>query len=213
MPHVKTQVVLQGATNVPEDRFITTWHFNTGLDFSSSATNIHIALAKVIGTTTEINANGLHQYLSEFVLRPFEMRHYDMTQAQPRVPIISTAVLPAYAPGSSASDLPEEVAACLSFHGDAPVTSRTRGRVFWGPLNTMARTDASTGAPVRTSDTFQTQAANALTVLAGDTVNWSVYSPTGLTLTRVTGGFIDNALDTQRRRGPKTTARTVWGVV
>jgi hypothetical protein len=211
--HVKTQVVLQGASNLPEDRFITTWHFNpTAADLAAAAVIIGPALASAIGTTSNVNADGLHQYLSEFVLRPFTMRHYDMAQAEPRVPYVQSYTLPAYTTGTTVKDLPEEVACCLSIVGAPPVTARRRGRLFWGPLNTLAITDASTALPVRISPTFRTQAATALLALAGGTSAWSIYSPTNDNLVPVVGGFIDNACDTQRRRGPDASARTTWAL-
>jgi hypothetical protein len=41
-------------------------------------------------------------------------------------------------------------------------------------------------------------------------VGWSIYSPTDDLLHLIEGGWVDNGLDTQRRRGPKTNARVLF---
>jgi hypothetical protein len=52
--------------------------------------------------------------------------------------------------------------------------------------------------------------------LAAAAITWCVYSPTArglgaadLGCTTVTHNWVDNAFDTQRRRGPKASARTL----
>jgi hypothetical protein len=40
--------------------------------------------------------------------------------------------------------------------------------------------------------------------------SWSVWSRKNANTKLVTGGFVDNAFDTQRRRGEKASGRQTW---
>lgn len=123
------------------------------------------------------------------------------------------------------SNLPTEVAACLSFHGDLqgvpeqvggerPRANR-RGRIYVGPLRNHVLGMAAP-APV-INDWFRTaMAAGAIrmadTALA-DGFTWSVWSRESAELYPVVAGWTDNAPDTQRRRGQASTSRITWGPV
>lgn len=210
--HVKAQVTFQGATNVPRDRFINTFHFDSAeASLTAAAIDIGPSLGTFYGTVAYPQADGMFKYLSQFILRPFKIRYYDMAQAEPRVPYEQSYTLTAH-PAGAVNDLPEEVAVCLSFHGDPPVTPRRRGRIYLGPLNGACFFDASTTTPARVSPTLRTDACNRMLGLATSDVGWSVWSPTSSTLVPVTAGWVDDAMDTQRRRGPDPSARTVWAL-
>lgn len=120
------------------------------------------------------------------------------------------------------SNLPSEVAVCLSYHADLTdyqqelgVTrpaARRRGRIYLGPLNTLARTvDATTGR-VKVSAIAQSTIKDAATALiATGNPNWAIWSRANLLFSEVVGGFVDDAFDTQRRRGEKALARVSFG--
>lgn len=210
--HVKAQVTFQGATNVPKDRFINTFHFDsTEGSLTAAATAIGPQLGTFYGSVAYPNPTGMGAYLSQFVLRPFKIRYYDMAQAEPRVPYEQSFSLGTY-PAGATFDLPEEVAACLSFHGAPPITARRRGRIFLGPLNGFILNDATTTLPARVDSSFRTGACTAMLALANADLGWSVYSQTTDTLVPVTGGWADDAFDTQRRRGPAPSARSTWAL-
>lgn len=212
MAHVRCQVVLQGATNLPEDRFINVWNFDSGAtNFETHSLLVAAALDNFYGSTDMVAAGaGISNLFSQFVLRPYSYRFYDMTQAEPRVPYVITKTLKPYPSTSGLRDLPEEVAIVLSLRGAPPVTARRRGRLYIGPLNHLAITDATTTLPVRVDSTVQTALATAADGVLDAAVGWSIWSPTSSTLVPVVGGFIDNAVDTQRRRGPAASARLNW---
>lgn len=210
MPHIKAQVTFQGATAIPEDRFINTFHFFQPIGtLAAAAAEIGPALASFYGTVEVPAAAGMGQFLSQFVLRPFTIKFYDQADAEPRVPVELPYTLTAYSVAAT-YDLPEEVAVCLSFHTDPPVTARRRGRIFLGPLNSITKNDATATVPTRTADSVRSQGCTQMAALAAADVGWSVYSPTSGLLHTVTGGWVDNAFDTQRRRGPDSTARNIW---
>lgn len=210
MTDIRAQVVLQGGTNIPEDRFINVFHFNAPGSLSLEAPGIADALASFYGATGTPGAgNGAGIYLSQFVLRPFTIRLYDLADPEPRVPIVRSYTLPTY-PSSTNGDLPEEVAIVLSLRGAPPVTRSRRGRVYIGPLNANVRDDATTAVPTRPSGAVQTSLATYAGALLTARPDWCIWSPTTSIMVPVVGGHIDNAFDTQRRRGPVTTARTLW---
>lgn len=93
---------------------------------------------------------------------------------------------------------------------DRPKQRRT-GRLFMGPLN-MAALDGSTGRPSATVLPDFAKAAQALkadldAVAAPGPFTWSVWSRKNRALTPITAWAIDNAFDTQRRRGIAPTAK------
>lgn len=138
---------------------------------------------------------------------------------------------------ASVSILPTETALCLSYkapHSSGERVRRHRGRIYLGPW-TIAATDAD-GKPVTALLTGIAASAHRLRdhdmpieQPGGGNFDegWVVYSggakpldeeghvvegsdPLDPIANRVETGWIDNAFDTQRRRGQKATARTTW---
>jgi hypothetical protein len=207
---VRAQVTFQGGTNLPEDRFINTFHFS-----KPGWATLAAAVAEIDGPlktmyTAPYVGNTIGSMTSPFVMRAFTVRYYDMAQAEPRVPLITNGTLPAVTSGGIA--LPEEAAIVSSFHGSPPVTPRKRGRVYLGPLNHFVLTAGTTTAPTRVAANVRTSLAGAFTALAAANVGWVVYSPTGSLETPVVAGFINDDVDTQRRRGPDASARSIWAL-
>lgn len=125
-----------------------------------------------------------------------------------------------------------EAACCLSFEGDLtniPETeanpspppaffrpaARRRGRVYIGPLNEAAiQENSGTDFEVKPSSAllsslrFSGEDLRDYPLTGG--WEWVVYSPTDDQAYTVVTGFVDNAFDTQRRRGNASTSRTLW---
>jgi hypothetical protein len=212
-------VIMQGATNLPEDRFVNTFHFTdttAGLSNADRANLIDAQLQKFYENAPVGGTHSIGQYISEFVLRAAEIRYYELADPEPRVPEIRPLTLPA---AFAALGLPEELAVVLSLNGAPPVTGRRRGRLFLGPLINSADvlTDTTSTTPTRVSTPIRTDLKLAATELkanidgiAGD-FQWVIRSVTpSPNYVPIVGGFVDNAFDVQRRRGPVTTARTLW---
>jgi hypothetical protein len=209
MSLIRAAVTFQGGTNLPEDRFVNTFWFNHA-DYVSAdyAANVVAPVLDNLYMTTYAG-NTIGSYLSPFVSRAAQIRFYNMADAEPRQPQVRLFTLPAsIASGSGA--LPEECAICCTFHGDPPITPSRRGRVYIGPLSSFAFGIASTTVPTRVDANFRASAVLAFKALADANVGWVVHSPKHGTNTIVRAGYIDNAADIQRRRGPENTARTVW---
>lgn len=131
--------------------------------------------------------------------------------------------------------MPSEVALCLSFRntdsGSVP-PARKRGRVYYGPIEASATVDRGAGivTPENGLITNLLQAGVNLRDLAPAAADWVIYSrpfagrdeivrpgrPTlpaipardGATYV-VSQVLVDNAFDTQRRRGERSSARSI----
>jgi hypothetical protein len=131
------------------------------------------------------------------------------------------------------SSLPREVAACLSYHadmtglpedvpggapgpaGDTHPAARHRGRIYLGPLANNALGAGVNGPGVYSGlRTSATNAAasfmSAMGAIAIGPVRWCVWSRVNHALYPITGGWMDDAFDTQRRRGIEATQRTTF---
>jgi hypothetical protein len=126
-----------------------------------------------------------------------------------------------FTPRTLIGGLPDEVACCLSYRHfpyDAGINPQSqRGRIYFGPLNPDAFEGSGGGdewnTPPRPATAFKNILAAAASDLedANDADNtWIVYSRVLDQGFAVTDGWIDNAFDTQRRRGVAATARTLW---
>jgi hypothetical protein len=121
-------------------------------------------------------------------------------------------------PGGS-DDMPAEVAFCLSFHapffsdpefsGSTRPRSRDRGRIYLGPLIRSTASTSSTTHITRPHTTFQADVLFAGAALRDDTdSNWCVWSRVGGMVQTITTVMVDDAFDTQRRRGERPSAVT-----
>ena len=122
----------------------------------------------------------------------------------------------------STNNLPTEVSGVLSFHGDLTglpeeaagtrPKSRRRGRIFVGPL-ILEATEFAEPSPRLHSDFTSALRSNATALfdrLEADGWDWCVWSRTASTLYPITGGWTDNACDTQRRRGTEASSRVTY---
>lgn len=217
---MKAQVTIPLDSAIPADYITNTFYFD-GDDLGGPITDTgyHDAVVSLLTTFYQAIDGTI---FPESVNTPATLKIYDMRDPLPRVPEVTTTI--ALVPSVNRG-LPHEVAICLSFQADAAsgvTQARRRGRVFIGPLATsILTTDA--GPPYVAGGTRTTIAdaaaamENGLDTTFGSHVSWAVYSPTldlagsiDDAFNDVTNGWVDNAFDTQRRRGQKPTARTTW---
>lgn len=211
MADVRAMFVMQGGSNLPEDRFINTWHFSSGASYAAHVVTIQEALADFYIEVPSGSLLAVGKYISPYAKRAATLKCYDLSTAEPRVSTDITITLPT---PSLASGLPEEVACCLSFAGAPPVTARRRGRIYLGPLNYDAVDDGDTTLPARTKVGMQQSLVSAATNLLAAGVGWAIRSvASGGTFVPVATGWVDNALDSQRRRGPDASSRLTFPTV
>lgn len=207
MSHIRVMFIGHGPSNLPVDRVINVFHFiGPGL-YAADQPNAELAVAGFYNTGTG-QSTTIGSWLSPWVQRSAEMRSYDLDTVPPRVPTVAPLGLGATAGNGYA----EEVAMCLSYRGALPSTARRRGRIYIGPLKESAIEAAHAGSPAAPVTALVTDLTVAATRLANDlSVDWAVHStvPTS-NFVPIVAGWVDNALDTQRRRGPDATTRQLW---
>jgi hypothetical protein len=216
----RVQAVFQGggAAGFPEDRVVNTFHFRDAGRDQDALYEEECRLRVSTFFTAETTGSSIGGFLSPWLSRTATVQSYDMSLPPgSRVPTAETFTLPAT---GGFAGLPEEVALVATLKGDPPDTARRRGRLYLGPfnLNTLAFLGATATTPARpvvAGAQSLTQVIRdrcvALATIAAGFPAWCIRStvPSENYVT-VTNGHVDNAWDTQRRRGPETTARTVW---
>lgn len=135
---------------------------------------------------------------------------YRLSDPTPRRPVrLDTWSVSSWGIGT----MPTEVALVLSFQAE-PVSglpqSRRRNRVYLGPISSNEFTGSGL---VGTAfiDAVRAEATQILDVSNAQAQwTWATFSPTDGTGADVNNGWVDNAWDTQRRRGKAATLRGVW---
>lgn len=216
---LRVMFVGQGASLLPEDRFVNVFHFHSA---SGTAGESEYALAHVMVQNfydlTLSGGNSPGMFLSPYCLRNAQTIVYDLEEPEPRVPHPDPFILDAAIGGG----MPEEVAIVVSLHGPPPITARRRGRFYFGPISNadtcvVAGTNAVPSRPAKGSAAHVTQCllASAQALLDNGQANgllWSIRSTVpDVNYVPITGGWVDDALDTQRRRGPDPSSRMTFG--
>lgn len=139
-----------------------------------------------------------------------EMKFYALPGTEPNYPYAERTWNFTSAP--SGTGLPREVAIGLSFQGSRAAgfpQARRRGRIYIGPI--LANVNVS-GRPSSTTRTAIADAAEALRTALNTDPNhyWAVWSTVDQEAVEVQNGWVDDAFDTQRRRGVEATSRTLW---
>lgn len=211
MTNIRAMFVGQGSSGLPEDRIVNVFHFVGGGTYSADAATAVTKVAEFYNGLGVGQTNSIAGYLSSWVNRTAEIRTYDLTTAKPRVPTITPLELNPYL---SDNGLPEEVALVTTFYGSPPITRRRRGRLYIGPLNsnTSVINFGNQAAPSAPNPVIIGDLRIATQTLAAiDSVQWCIRSTLpSENFVPVAGGYVDNAFDTQRRRGPDATTRSVW---
>lgn len=134
--------------------------------------------------------------------RYIDVRAYNMDDPEPR-PIKARKI--GQSPGARV-DGPHQLALALSYYADRNLP-RQRGRIFCGPFNPPA-----TGGqvPSTAQQNLVLGLATSFASLGGINVDWSLWSPTTQTHTRINHAWVDNSWDIIRSRKLKGTSRVSW---
>lgn len=164
------------------------------------------------------------QYLGGNV--PFA-RCFDLNDPMPRQPILEQSLTTL---ASASTWLPREIACCVSYKGtyiSGVSPKRKRGRIYLGPLASATVDTANDGMFTSSFVSAVRGAALALQTAsaASSTYRWVVYSPTsdpqrdnpaggaGVDADcwdAVTGGWVDDEIDIQRRRGVGSGLKNIF---
>lgn len=204
---LRIQVTLPYVTGIPEDVAVNTFH--------SAASPGDIVSGAAVLTAIEGFYDDLAGFLSGLLAGTIEVKTYDMSQPEPRVPISEEVISPGFTP--EGTTLPEEVAMCISWRAERPSgvpAARARGRTYIGPLDaSVVAADSLYGRSViapAVINTMVTAATEFLQAMKDNGVPLAIYSRADNAYRTINGGWVDNAFDTQRRRGPDPFQRSTF---
>lgn len=202
-------------TNLPEDVIVNTFCFvwPVGTPTLTNWGNLRDDLLAFYQNNFSIGAN---LYMAPWLtLTGPRIKAYNLADPEPRTPVYqSTRTMADHRATSTVTT--QETAVVLSFQGDpaSGVNQATRrGRIYLGGFADIVEPGTSSTFPGLASDVLAGVAANATTLksaTAGHGWVWSVFSRKLGTSQAVTNGWVDDALDTQRRRETPATTRTLW---
>lgn len=234
----KTQVELQPVSALPEDVVINTWHWATSgvADEATAAHAMNGVLAAAYTRADPVLVDSFGSYISPSISRTNlpKLRTYEIaveTGEAISEPYEDTfASFPA---SNNATPLPREVSLCLSYHanlvgvaeevadaGDPGVArdrpaSRRRGRLYLGPFNANTNAGPTDARPGNGVQEVSLEMARYLfsnpAPMAANGITWVIYSRQNGEVYPVTGAWVDNEWDIQRRRGLKRTSRKLAG--
>lgn len=138
-----------------------------------------------------------------------DVRVYDLADPKPR-PERAFEAFVSGSPLAVTNMAPDQVALCLSYYSTRNLP-RQRGRIYIGPFALSGTAVNSClippGGPTVNHFNALVALGEALKAITHGT--WSVFSSKD-GVHHITNGWVDNRWDTQRRRLPKATARTLW---
>lgn len=204
MAIVRCQLAFPSVGADTEDTVVNTWHFDVDDATVAGVVNAQAAL-DTFYTAIKAYLSPLQDWLGG------RAKWYALNDPEPRAPfaegtfIVSGAV--------AAGTCAPELAICLSFQGirvSGSSQARRRGRVFLGPLgnNAVSTTSGFIASAAQTS--IQTAAQALLTASGLSDWVWIVWSKTSASQVVVDNGWIDNAVDVQRRRGVDSSSRLTF---
>lgn len=214
MTILMSQFVMPRDTGLPEDVSINTFHWE--VPGEPSEAHLGAIRDRVSQFYNDLPGTGLTPIRSMLATTidhtQCRIKTYDLSDPLPRVPL-DDRILPLSSVGGSA--IPAEVSVVLSYQADlvsGELQARRRGRIFIGPLSDgFGSLDTGGFRPIAA---VRTSLGAAAARLAGrsdeDTLAWVVYSRVNGTAALITRGWVDNAWDTQRRRGEGATIRSTW---
>lgn len=233
-PTLRADVAFPMASGIPEDAVHNVWHFEVPDDDHEDAMTVITSIIEFFYNADPGAGASIAGHMAGLVLHATlepTVTFYEIPEDPGPVgaPVGETE-FSAFAPNDIIPPLPSEVAVCLSMHGSlaglsesvpgAPVgpagdthpRARRRGRLFLGPLSQGAA-DTTSGRPLaqfRENIGIVAASVRDSAGLAAAGVSWAVFSPTNWDTVPVIGGWVDDAFDTQRRRGVAPTTRDVW---
>lgn len=228
-PAVIVDTILQGLTELPKDQFVNRMHF-LSVNPVAPAAVAYTAMTKLCDFFTYPSSpatGAIEYYLSNGLSPTVVMKAYDLAAAEPRPEL----VVGHFTVGLTGGDpIPEEVALVISWicGRNAP---KYRGRNYIGPLGQVSLGTDSSGMSAPTG-TFVAAlaAAGARMVTAGGVSGASseitlttgtttaldagtamcILSARDVATRAITGGWVDNEWDGQRRRRVEATSRTTF---
>lgn len=213
---VQATITFASVTSLPEDAVTNTFHFHQTdmvMPFPYDVDNVVDLITDFYTAAPSGGGNPLLSFMTTKSLSgAYTIKIYNMEDPKPRVPIKIEAGDWSGGMGNG-TPLPAEVTLCMSYQAE-PISgqpqARRRGRIFLPPVSSVHLAD-----PGRPSGNYVLQvqrAAKDLKNAADASINWEwvVWSVKNNDHALVYEGWVDNAWDTQRRRGIGASSRNVW---
>lgn len=238
MPPLLAQVDIPAVTGFVRDKVVNTFVFDATNGIGVAAIEALTMDIAAFYNNADVQPS-LGAYMGSSRTRAVQacgIRYYDLTGHLNGTPHGSPIFERAFtlAAAAQASEFPQEVALAVTLHGfnrdiqpvEAPddldadtgperPRQRRTGKVYLGPFHDNAG-DMATGVNRPEADLINS-ALNACVRLRNQAANegniWSVWSRANQSLYSVEFASVDNAWDTQRRRGVGPTARTLRDLV
>lgn len=209
MATLRALVVLPFLSGKPEDVVVNTFHFSSASADEAARTSIVNQLKALYNDPVSPGAS-IASHLSNAINRganACKIKLYNLADPLPR-PVTSYdwTLLPSQTP--SGTELPAEVAVVGSFYAGRNIP-RYRGRVYFGPFHTGVILDAANErSRPGTSLVDSIRFGLGRMMLQGPlTQNLAVFSRVDNEARTATAGWVDDAWDTQRRRGQDSMVR------
>jgi hypothetical protein len=217
MPHYQFQYTIPYVSNMPTDVIVNDWSMfwvagtPADADFDNARDRLITFYEAVFnsGVILDIQAPWVASGSAT-------LKAYNRADSPPRAPVYMSAA--GYTSDAATTSLiAPETAVCMSFQADqvsGVPQARRRGRVFLGGwAETMVYrgdVDEFPTVDINLRNAIAGAAEALLTGLLSDNWIWEVWSTVNASGAPVSNGWIDDAMDTQRRRGQAPTVRTVW---
>lgn len=213
MPHYLIQHTMQSTSGLSKDRYVNTFHVDGLLLAQSKLEEIAGHIKFFYGADS---THAIGKYIARHAkTEPATIKIFNFAFPEPRVPVYEELYVPENS-NMGGTPLPDEVCSVLSYEA-APEAgipmSRRRGRLYLGPLeNNTVQTE--TNGPTRPNTAFQTAAVLSFGFLAAGItaiadVTFVQRSESSGAMAPPVRWWMDDAWDTQRRRGAQPTSRVV----
>lgn len=225
MSTIHATVTMPARSGLARDNVVNSFTFDTIDDLSPTLFDeITSQLHDFYELADALVVTPISRYIGNFIDRalPPMVRMYDVTGHLGGTPAGSPIAIRDFpAPltaAASSTDIPSEVAVCLTmaaaygadveFGPGTRPRARDRARVYIGPLNITAVT--TFGGICRPDPAFRDNLAEAGVRLArgGALAQLVIWSRVGGTTKTVLNAWVDDATDTQRRRGQRPIVRS-----
>ncbi len=218
MAIIRAMHTIQHVSAVPANAVTNVFHFSTGLPqpMASELDYIVAGIKEFFDVPAPTSAPAALAGLLSINLSSANrsIKLYNLADAKPRSPLRNDVSTMA---GTGVSSFPHEVALVGSYRSFAQSgvpQRRRRGRLYLGPLTDQPQDVSRTGGDVRPSLFARETLVGAMKRLAlrSAEASWVTLSTVDGFVGTVVGGFVDDAYDTQRRRGTEAVTRSIFSV-
>lgn len=205
MSAYRAQVILKTVDAIPANYVTNSWCLSVSPDGALDTDEVTVALKDfyddMINFIPSVIAQNGH-----------EIKYSELPGVKPNYPFEEDVFNLVSAPTSD--PMPTEVALVLSFQGIRQAgfsQKRRRGRIYFGPVRaTASAAGRPTSAIITALATAGATFKSNIEAVTGGAHSWAVWSNVDQDSVDIANGWVDNAFDTQRRRGVLATSRTTF---